>query len=959
MPPPSPTQLWDLLAQSRLVASEQLHALRQSHASLPHAAADDAKAVARWLVQHGAITIWQARRLIAGKVGPFFVGDYRLLDQRPGDGQAGLFTARHEPSGRDVSVVMLTGRRCADPMVWTEIVNRTTAANRAVDPVLSRTWALEQAGANRFIVCEHVAGEPLAAELARRGPLPLAEAGQIALAVAAAMAEVHAAGSVHGGVSLDAVFREPPRADGTAAGVRLLQFPLVGDPHAVPLRPLIDTPDQVGRLGTRAAFIAPELTRPGVAADTRSDVYALGCLVHALVSGRPPCWKGEPRATLLEAATVGPAPLAPPAVPVEVATLVGYLTARDPAARYQHASDAAQAIAACFGLPAPAVAAMPESAGGARDASADQAWPVVSAAPVVAPRPVASPAVTRNRGSGAGLIAALLVGLGLSGAGAYYALSAKPAGGRQSKPAAEPPPAVEPPATADLSAGDRTPVPAKPSATSAATETAAEEKGGVAVPAAEEDRRPVVHVVDDPNLPWESPTKGRPPVLAYLPPNAQWLLLARPAAIFADDEASLFVKALGPDVEAAVTAAAALAGCEPAELESLQAGWLAPSTEESVMGLTLRLVESKTVPDDEAFRARAWAAKRSQEIAGETVFSGGGRVFWLPERERGRVLVVAPPALMEEIIADAAATHSGREKGGTAVSLDRDLETLVEMLDADRHFTLAGLPHHLLTNGRPTALVGPLARLAEPLEAFCGEDVKAAAVSLHCGDDFYAEVDAVTALDLPAAKAAPVLAERLSRLPDDVEAYCTRLAPDPYGGRLVMRLPGMLRSLAANLRAGAEPNGAVLNVVLPRPAGHNIALAAELALAQSPLGAAPIAAAAAPAATDALGKLEKKITLVFAKDTLEKTIQMISDEVGVPMEIVGPDLQLEGITKNQSFGLQEEDKSAKAILKVVLQKANPDGKLVYVVAKQDGEEVILITTRAAAEKRRDTLAPGQ
>lgn len=172
-----------------------------------------------------------------------------------------------------------------------------------------------------------------------------------------------------------------------------------------------------------------------------------------------------------------------------------------------------------------------------------------------------------------------------------------------------------------------------------------------------------------------------------------------------------------------------------------------------------------------------------------------------------------------------------------------------------------------------------------------------------------------------------------------------------------MRLPGMLRSLAANLRAGAEPNGTVLNVVLPRPAGHNIALAAELSLAQSPSGVAAVASAAASAEpTDALGKLEKKMTLVFAKDTLEKTIQMISDEAGVPMEIVGPDLQLEGITKNQSFGLDEQDKSAKAILKVVLQKANPDGKLVYVVTKQDGAEAILITTRAAAQKRGDTIA---
>jgi hypothetical protein len=960
MPPPSSSQLWDLLAQSRLVAPAQLHALRQSHASLPKAAADDAKAVARWLMERGAITIWQARRLIAGKVGPFFVGDYRLLDQRPSDGEGGLFTARHEPSGRDVSLVLLNGRQCADPSVWTEIVNRTTAANRAVDPVLSRTWALEQAGANRFIVCEHVAGESLAAELARRGPLPLTEAGQLALAVAAAVAELHGAGSVHGGVSLDAVLRESPRADGMATGVRLVQFPLVGDPHAVPLRPLIDTPDQVSRLGTRASFVAPELTRPGVAADTRSDVYALGCLLHALVSGRPPCWKGEPRATLLEAATVGPAPLAPPAAPVEVATLIGYLTARDPTARYQNAIDAAQAIAACFGLAAPSVAGVQESAGSAVEADAEQGWPDVSAAPVATPRPLNGPAVKRKRGAGAGLIVALLLGLGLAGAGGYYALSLKPDGGGGTKPK----PSVEPPA-AETTADDA-PEPTEP--TAAAAEPA--ESSGkarlpdaaaerVAAPAAVADRRPPVQVVDDPNLPWESPTKGQPPALAYLPPNAQWLLLARPAAMLADDEASLFVKAIGPGVEAALAAAASLAGCEPGELERVQAGWLAPSTEELVMGLALRLVESKTVPDDEGFRAQVWAAKQSEEIAGETVFVGGGRAFWLPGRERGRVLVVAPPPLMEEIITDAAATHSGREGGGPAVSLDRDLETLVEMLDADRHFTLAGLPHHLLTNGRPTALVGPLARLADPLEAFCGEDVKAAAVSLHFGDDFYAEFDAVTSLDLPAAKAAPVLAERLAQLPDDVEAHCTRLAPDPYGGRLVMRLPGMLRSLAANLRAGAEPNGVVLNVVLPRPAGHNIALAAELALAQSPLGAAPIAAAAAPAAADSLGKMEKKMTLVFAKDTLEKTIQMISDEVGVPMEIVGPDLQLEGITKNQSFGLDEQDKSAKAILKVVLQKANPDGKLVYVVTKQDGAEAILITTRAAAEKRGDTLAPGQ
>jgi hypothetical protein len=75
------------------------------------------------------------------------------------------------------------------------------------------------------------------------------------------------------------------------------------------------------------------------------------------------------------------------------------------------------------------------------------------------------------------------------------------------------------------------------------------------------------------------------------------------------------------------------------------------------------------------------------------------------------------------------------------------------------------------------------------------------------------------------------------------------------------------------------------------------------------------------------------------------------------MEILGGDLQLEGITKNQSFGLDEKDKTADEILRVILAKSNPDGKLVYIVKEQDGEEWVLITTRAAVEKRGDTLPP--
>ena len=99
------------------------------------------------------------------------------------------------------------------------------------------------------------------------------------------------------------------------------------------------------------------------------------------------------------------------------------------------------------------------------------------------------------------------------------------------------------------------------------------------------------------------------------------------------------------------------------------------------------------------------------------------------------------------------------------------------------------------------------------------------------------------------------------------------------------------------------------------------------------------------------------MTLVFASDNLERTIQKVSEETGVPMEILGGDFQLEGITKNQSFGLDETDKKADEILRVILAKSNPEGKLVYIVKERDGEEWVLITTRAAVEKRGDTLPP--
>ena len=950
MPQPTVVEFWNALGQSRLVGPAVLSSIQREHAQRSDAQGADAAAVASWLVGRGLLTRWQAKRLLAGSRGPWFVGEYRLLDRHEHPGNVPLFTARHEPSGRVFSIVLLGSRRCDDPAIWPGIARRASAAIAATDPVLSRTWSIEQADTTRFIVCEQVAGESLGRVLTRSGAMSPRVAGALGLRIARSIASLHAAGEVHGGLSLDAV--RLPSGDGPADpdAARVLQYPLVGDPHLDPPRIPLESDEDLERLGTRASFVAPELTRPDAACDARSDVYAIGCVLHALLTGQVPGWRGEPRATLRQAAISGVPPLGPPVVPEEVGTLVSYLTTRDPEARYRTAAEAAEAIAACFGLDA-----------GTPLMGVDHSHPQLAVTTDASTRPAARrPSPRRTFPSGAIAGAAALVMLVAAGAWLDpFGLFDKGGTGGGLPGGSDSSASTEAPQDDGGATAPSSPDPALVASTatppSAPGDSPAPAPAGVG-PAPRANASPAAIapvVVADDSLPWAAPTHGSALPLTYLPGGSQLLLGARPAEIMADEEGLLFFKALGPLVESAASWLASVTGCGLDGIESVQAGWQAAADGTVLGACVVRLDGGRTIPDQDDFRSRQWGAERETQVSGETIHHGPRLAFWTPKADVGRVLVVAPTDFMEDIV-----------RGGTSPPpLPGDLETLVPTLDGGRHLTLAVATHYLFTEGRGI-LSGPLERLAEPLESFFGEDVRAAALSAHFGSDFYAELDAVSTLDKAAAALAPVLRERIDALPDSVEEWIAALAPHPHGRRLVMRLPGMLRALVANLRSGAEGQVAVLNAYLPRHAGHNLALAGELVLAQAPgAGAAAVAATsgatpAAAAPQDALAKLKRPMTLVFARDTLEKSVQMIADEIGVPIEINGGDLQLEGITKNQSFGLTERDSTADAILRVILGKSNAEGKLVYVVRRQDGAEKIEITTRAAVAKRGDTLPPG-
>ena len=179
-----------------------------------------------------------------------------------------------------------------------------------------------------YLVMELVEGRPL------KGPLPVKQAIEYGIQIADALAAAHAAGIVHRDL-------KPGNILVTEKGsVKVLDFGLAklaeleGAPASTQTAGLAGTP----------GYLAPEQIE-GKAADARSDIFAFGCILYELLSGRR-AFPGETIiAALTAAATTEPKPLE--GVPKRLDELVRLCFRKDPERRLQHIDDAESCWKAC------------------------------------------------------------------------------------------------------------------------------------------------------------------------------------------------------------------------------------------------------------------------------------------------------------------------------------------------------------------------------------------------------------------------------------------------------------------------------------------------------------------------------------------------------------------------------------------------------------------------------------
>jgi Tol biopolymer transport system component len=223
------------------------------------------------------------------------LGPYEITAPLGEGGMGVVYRATDPKLKREVAIKVLPEAFAEDADRLARFEREAQVLAQLQHPNIASIYGLEESGGVRALVMELVPGEDLAERL-KRGPLPLDEALAVARQIAEALEAAHEKGIVHRDL-------KPANVKLAADGkVKVLDFglakamdPPAGGASAADLArspTLMNSPTMTAAHGTQlgvilgtAAYMSPEQARGG-AVDKRADVWALGVVLHEMLTGR-------------------------------------------------------------------------------------------------------------------------------------------------------------------------------------------------------------------------------------------------------------------------------------------------------------------------------------------------------------------------------------------------------------------------------------------------------------------------------------------------------------------------------------------------------------------------------------------------------------------------------------------------------------------------------------------------
>jgi Tol biopolymer transport system component len=265
------------------------------------------------------------------------LGPYEIVAPLGAGGMGEVYRARDPRLNRDVAIKVLPAAFAADADRMRRFTQEARAAGSLQHPNIVTVFdvggAPGEAGSGdvAYVVQELVPGGTLRDRMTR-GSLPLREALRITSAIAAGLAAAHEKGIVHRDLKPENVaIADEGRPQVLDFGLARVTTPVTESATGSAME------TSAGLVIGTVGYMAPEQVR-GEAADARSDLFALGTMLHEMLSGSRPFSRGSAVETLHAILTEEPPPL-PASVPAPVARVVSRCLEKDPRLRFQSARD--------------------------------------------------------------------------------------------------------------------------------------------------------------------------------------------------------------------------------------------------------------------------------------------------------------------------------------------------------------------------------------------------------------------------------------------------------------------------------------------------------------------------------------------------------------------------------------------------------------------------------------------
>jgi serine/threonine protein kinase len=273
-------------------------------------------------------------------IGHILADKYHIL-KRIGEGGMGrVYLGEHVKMSRQCAIKVMSPALLNDAESAARFAREASNAARIIHPNVAAVFDYGESDGVIYLVMEYVEGEPLARILKREAPLALDRAIDIASQIADGLGAAHELHIIHRDLKPDNILIARNRAGREV--VKVVDFGIAKAMQEGESDSLTRTGHVIGT----PEFMSPEQLL-GDPVDARSDLYALGCILHLMLTAAPPLF-APTREQMIKRRLAEEAPTVEEldgGLPETIANIVARLLARSPADRYSSAIEVRDALA--------------------------------------------------------------------------------------------------------------------------------------------------------------------------------------------------------------------------------------------------------------------------------------------------------------------------------------------------------------------------------------------------------------------------------------------------------------------------------------------------------------------------------------------------------------------------------------------------------------------------------------